>query len=446
MGTAYDRVPTKYSDDPNAEEAAGLTVISPAPRTADRRTTWFLQFCIFPLLAFIAGCVLTTMFWRFVPLPGKYSYNLECDIKSYGFLTTERGQNIVEEMTNLAQTDSMVSALRYMQAQMQEDSDVWDACHQLLHHFGASAWKLPRIEALETQRDGYHALILEEFMGTPHEDMLRICHAAYLHSVLEQGLKDFHSSAEDPWSDSYPETFKAEVKWLGETICDELADIEPHEGRKMTRNFVECHHGLGHGITLDRHRRNRRQEVLDSLAVCDELGFGEGCTTGVWMDVWIRLGHTWELDLTDPNVHPLEEVCADMPKTPSCKGFLPMAYLMHRPGDLAGAMDLCNRYDDPDEGTNFCYQGIGYELGNEYKESLVPLEQTCLLATRTEAKWDCFERGITYVRNSLHKHGKGSIPSYLCDNLAFFKSKCLESAADPDVPIESFFSLGDGTP
>ena len=358
---------------------------------------------------------------------------------SYSFIKTDKGQQTLNELLQLLETNGPREVLLEVGALMEEDAQIAASCHPLTHRIGRRAFQLYGFE------DAFGDL-----PGSPDDSLLHTCNAAYMHGIIEHYLLNSTSLT----------SLHQDAAHVEETLCGVLN--EGVEQGVLTTLPWECRHGIGHGILQQLQHTADYETLKSSLSVCaNSCSFVQGmpakdchvyartCQNGVWMDYF-----TSSVALTGMTVDPkLTQICTSMPGnmiTDDCFYYAPTAFLLHNPQEYAAAIDWCiegfgwtrheveDAYSDEDDAASnsttrvarnqhleACIDGVGGQVAKENLSTLLPVQETCLTAPSTKLQLSCFTVGLTYHTLSS---GKVKFDKEICDTVTNeeFLQSCLD--------------------
>jgi hypothetical protein len=399
-----------HDDNGDEEEASGIESMeeeqfhipggdSVQSKATHAQTTIRWRSALFILLAFLAGLAIgnessRNIAWSVMPLitsGGSTSTSEEscgdADSVSYGFLQTERGTELEKTLHEELMAQSPKVTLQHMQALMDDDDQIANSCHPLIHMLGRNAF-------MELGFDSAWG----GMVGTEDASLLRICNAAYMHGIIEHYLAASENLVED-------------VAMIKNNICKKLTNVKD--------GVWECHHGVGHGILQHYRTIKEKETLMEAIEACGNTSFSQDCENGLWMD---HFASTKVLGMLEPSsLHVCRLAMNDLW---ACGTYSPTEYLLHHPGAYSGAVQFCLAgFRDDDRFSDSCVNGVGTQAAKENMHNFWPVEEAGLTVP------EHLQRGYFLEALQYYELANGSdIPPSMCENLVVFKDQCMDHA------------------
>jgi hypothetical protein len=313
---------------------------------------------------------------------------------SHDFLSSDKGKDILYKLESILSKEGPKQFLRQLSVWMNGDPEISTFCHPIAHSIGRNA--LVNL--------GFHAS-LEGMIGNKDARILRTCNAAYMHGIIEQYIEKQNNLLDA-------------ASFIQTNLCDTFPN--PYD-QTVASNKAECEHGIGHGIFHHIRTQHDSQTILEALSTCGNATTDtRSCQNGVWMDYFASTRIS-TITLKPESLHICDSLSYNTVNTWDCLIYAPTEYLLHNPGDYAGAIQFCSAgLDHPET----CILGVGSQAGKENMLDLSIVENACLSAN-TPYQDRCFKSALEYYAMSTGIH---SIPPSLFKNLIYFRRVCLNYA------------------
>jgi hypothetical protein len=305
---------------------------------------------------------------------------------SYGFLQTQKGKDLLQELSTKLLEESPQAALDDLALKMQRDEQIASSCHPVTHRLGRLAF----------DKFGFKGA-LESLMTDTRR--LLTCNAAYMHGVIEHSMGNSKLEVQE------------DIEVINNFLCSNLTD---------SLSKWECNHGVGHGI-IQRFRREEYTLALkEGVDACQHAGSPSVCENGLWMDHFASTQVAGELE---PSSLGICEALASSRSRGDCVMYAPTEFLLHYPRQYTAAIEFCN------EGlqgyfANTCVSGVGMQTFKENIQDLGLVEQVCIFAPSNQRDL-CFRGALNYYSFAM---GGKKLPASMCEKLVTFRKNCLDIA------------------
>eukprot|EP00439_Symbiodinium_sp_Y106_P073500 s2612_g13.t2 len=366
---------------------------------------------------------------------------------SYGFVYTEEGTTILEDLLQLVRRDGTRQALMKAEKLLKQNRHFLDACHPLLHRLGRTlyfeAGKDGLVNVLgsllsfdENARREAAALVSSGSTSSPDSakpgaaasrqdvQLLMVCNAAYLHGAIELFLSKAGSAGH----------FEAATRFVASHVCQRMgSDFRPP---------WECYHGVGHGVVQYFRDVSTRQGLKQSLQASTVVR-GQHATlwNGIWMDHFASTtvsGH----DADD--AQGALSVCTDANAgngqgKGDCYMYSPTAFLLHRSRSYVEALRWCEKgCSGRSRGCLIgCTNGVGMQTFKENLDNLRLVEKVCK-AAQPGLESGCMHGAYGYYSFAFGR----KVPKELCQTIRDAGS-CFENCSSSLQAVRLFQAVQD---